>query len=60
VAGRTVKSASQINDKVRVTYVIHEFLARNANLLRQGGAEHHNLLVVGGDPEDFLNVAAHI
>lgn len=43
-----------------MTYVVHEFLARNADLLGQRGAEHHDLLVVRGDPEDFLNVAAHI
>jgi hypothetical protein len=43
-----------------LTYISHEFLARNANLLCQGGREHHDLLVVGSCPENLLNVAAHV
>lgn len=42
------------------TYVGHEFLACRSNLLREGGAEHHDLLVVGSDTEDLLNIPAHV
>jgi len=42
------------------TYVSHEFLARSPNLLGKGGAEHHDLFVVGGGSEDFLNIATHV
>lgn len=42
------------------TYVAHEFLARNPDVLGEGGAEHHHLLVVGRDAENFLNIAAHV
>jgi len=41
-------------------YVGHEFLACSPNLLGKGGAEHHDLFVVGGGPEDFLNIATHV
>ena len=43
-----------------MTYVSHELLASNTDFLRQGRAEHHDLLVMGCGPEDFLHVAAHI
>jgi hypothetical protein len=42
------------------TYVVHELLAHGADLLGQRGAEHHDLLVVGGHLEDLLHVAAHV
>jgi len=42
------------------TYVGHELLARSPDLLGKSGAEHHDLFVVGGGPEDFLNIATHV
>ena len=42
------------------TYVGHELLACSPNFLGKGGAEHHDLFVVGGGSEDFLNIAAHV
>jgi hypothetical protein len=43
-----------------ITYICHEFLACCPNLLRKSGAEHHDLFVVWGRPENFLNIAAHV
>lgn len=40
--------------------VAHELLADGTNLLREGGTEHHNLLVGGSCTEDFLDITAHI
>lgn len=40
--------------------VAHEFLANRSDFLRQGGAEHHDLLLGGGRPEDFLHIPSHI
>jgi hypothetical protein len=40
--------------------VLHELLADNADLLVQGGGEHHNLLVLGSGTEDGLDVVAHV
>ena len=42
------------------SYVRHGLLARNPDVLGQGGAEHHDLLVVRSVPEDLLNVSAHV
>ena len=46
--------------KPNLTYVGHELLARNTDILGQCCREHHDLLVVRGDPEYFLNVPAHV
>jgi len=39
--------------------VLAELAADRADLLAQGGGEHHDLLLVGGHAEDLLDVAAH-
>jgi len=39
---------------------LHEFLANLARLFRQGGREHHHLLLVRRLAEDLLDVAAHV
>lgn len=44
----------------RTTHVSHELLARHPDLLRERGAEHHDLLVVGGRPENLLNITTHV
>jgi hypothetical protein len=41
-------------------YIGHEFLAGDPDFFGKGGTEHHDLLVVGGCPEDFLNIATHV
>jgi hypothetical protein len=48
------------NGKRTDTHVAHKLLAGGPNLLCEGRAEHHDLLVVRGDVEDFLHVAAHV
>lgn len=42
------------------THVGHEFLADCADVLGEGGREHHHLLVVGRHFEDGLNVSPHV
>jgi hypothetical protein len=41
-------------------YVAHKLLANGANLLTEGGTEHHDLFVVGSHLEDFLHILSHI
>lgn len=49
-----------VGTHVRVTHVRHELLASDANLLGQRSAEHHDLLVVGRNSENFLDVSTHV
>jgi len=42
------------------TYISHEFFARSPDLLGKGSTEHHDLFVMGGGPENFLNIATHV
>lgn len=44
----------------KCSYIGHKLFTCDTDLLRQGGREHHHLLVVGGCPENLLNVAAHV
>ena len=46
--------------KVGIIYIVHEFLANGANLLRKGGTEHHHLLRVGRGSEHFLYITTHV
>lgn len=39
---------------------MHELLDDRADFLRQGGTEHHHLLLARGGEEDLLNVVAHV
>lgn len=41
-------------------HIRHEFFAGNTDFLRQGGAKHHDLLVVGSGAEDFLDIPTHV
>ena len=41
-------------------YVLHELLADWSDVLREGGAEHHHLLLVGSRAENLLHVAPHV
>lgn len=40
--------------------VSHELLANGTDLLREGSAEHHDLLISGGGTENLLDIAAHV
>ena len=42
------------------SYVLHELLADWSDVLREGGAEHHHLLLVGSSAENLLHVASHV
>jgi len=39
---------------------LHELLAGCSDILREGGREHHDLLVVGSSSEDLLDVSSHV
>ena len=57
---KTVQSKLCFIINVDFKRVLHEFLADGPNLLGEGGAEHHYLLLSGCGSEDFLNITAHI
>lgn len=42
------------------TYVLHELAADGSNLLAECGTEHHDLLLVGCQSEDLLDITPHI
>ena len=42
------------------THIRHELLAGNTDFLRQRGAKHHDLLVMGSRAEDFLDIPTHV
>lgn len=44
----------------RCNYILHELSADGANLFAQGGAEHHDLFLMGGQTEYLLDVSAHV
>ena len=57
---KTVQSELCFIINVDFKRVLHELLADGPNLLGEGGAEHHYLLLSGRGSEDFLNITAHI
>jgi hypothetical protein len=57
---QTVKGELGVVIHVNLKRVAHELLANGTDLLRQGGTEHHNLLVGGGGTEDLLDITAHV
>jgi hypothetical protein len=42
------------------TYVAHKSTTNWTNFLREGGTKHHDLLVMRGHFEDFLDITTHI
>ena len=44
----------------RQQQVLHELPADRSDLLGEGRAEHHHLLLHGRHPEDLLHVTPHI
>lgn len=57
---QAVKSELGVVIDIDLQRVAHELLADGTNLLREGGTEHHDLLVSGSGTEDFLDITAHI
>lgn len=57
---QTVQRELGVIVDVDLERVAHELLADRSDILRQGGAEHHDLLVGRGGAEDLLNIAAHV
>jgi len=49
-----------VHQKWGYPYISHEFLACNPNFLCQSCRKHHNLFMMGGCSEDFLNVTTHV
>lgn len=49
-----------MSSAVGLHYVVHELLADWPDLLGEGGAEHHHLLLVGSGFEDLLHISAHV
>ena len=56
----TVKCQLLLVIDVDLERVLHELLADNADVLVEGGREHHNLLVLGSSTEDGLDIIAHV
>lgn len=56
----TVKGQLGIFVDVMFRWVLHELAADGLDLVRQGSAEHHDLLLSRGGAEDLLNIASHI
>lgn len=57
---QTVQSQFLLVVDVDLERVLHELLAGLADLLCEGGGEHHNLLVGGCSAEDGLDIIAHV
>jgi hypothetical protein len=57
---QTVKGQFGVIIDVELKWILHELLANWSSGLRQGGAEHHDLLLGGSCAEDFLDIATHI
>lgn len=44
----------------RRIYILHELSADWSDLFTQGGAEHHDLLLMGSRTENLLYISAHV
>lgn len=53
------EDAWQMKVKGRI-YILHELSADWTDLFTQGGAEHHDLLLVGSHTENLLDISAHV
>jgi len=60
VLSETVKGELGIVVNVNLHWVVHEFLAHWSDFFRQGGGEHHDLLLVWGGSENILHIPSHI
>ena len=57
---QTVEGELGVIVDVNLHWVLTELAADRADLLAQGGREHHDLLLVGGHAEDLLDVTTHL
>ena len=57
---KTVKGKLLLVVDVNLQWILHELLASQADLLCEGGGEHHDLFVCRGSSEDGLDIVAHI
>lgn len=44
----------------RRIYILHELSADWSDLFTQGGAEHHDLLLMGSHTKNLLYISAHV
>lgn len=57
---KTVQGELLLGIDINLERILHKLLADGSDLLGEGSAEHHDLLLGGGSPEDFLNVTTHV
>lgn len=56
----TVKGQLGVFVDIVLRGVLHELAADGLDLVREGGREHHDLLLLWGGTEDLLNISAHV
>lgn len=49
-----------LEELIRGTYVLHEFLADRTDFLRECGREHHDLFMFRRCPENILDIPSHV
>lgn len=57
---KTVEGQLGVFVDVVLRRVLHELPADRLDLVREGGREHHDLLLLRGGPEDLLDITTHI
>ena len=53
-------SVSASRYKAGLSYVLHKLLANWSDIFAEGGAEHHNLLLMWRGSENFLYISSHV
>lgn len=56
----TVESELGVLVDIVLSGVLHELSADGLDLLREGGGEHHNLLLLGSSTENVLDIGTHV
>lgn len=56
----TVQGKLSLVVNVNLKRRLHELFADGADILGEGGREHHDLLLLRSCPEDLLDVATHV
>lgn len=60
-SGGVERARGGMADKgVRHFYILHELSADWSDIFTQGGAEHHDLLLMGSHTENLLDISAHV
>jgi len=57
---KTVEGELGVLINIVLGRVLHELLADGLDIVRQGGGEHHDLLLLGSGAEDLLDVTTHV